>query len=246
MASIACGGLYGYANNNTSYGYFKVNFIYDSVSRSGSTVTINNAAVQCVGASSSGYTTNTIYINSCKVGGISSGISGSFNGKTYWNSTWTSSKKTFSITGVAGSTTSLAIAINSGRSGATSGQNQSGTLTIPKGEYTITYNANGGSGAPSAQTATAGSAATLSSTQPTRTGYTFRGWGTASRASLVQYSAGGSINESWDITLYALWEAIPAVKVKSGSSWVVGDIMYKSGSSYVPASTIKLKTKGDF
>lgn len=246
MASISCGGLYGYANNNTSYGYFKVYFDYDSVTRSGSTVTINNARVRCVGSSSQGYTTNTIYINSCKVGGTSSGISGTFNGKTYWNSTWTSSKKTFSITGVAGATTSLAIAINSGRSGATSGQNQSGTLTIPKGEYTITYNANGGSGAPAAQTATAGVAATLSSTKPTRTGYTFRGWGTASRASLVRYSAGGSITDSYDTVLYALWEAIPAVKVKSGSSWIVGDLMYKSGSSYLPASTIKLKAKSEF
>ena len=238
MASISCGGLYGYANNNTAYGYFKVYFDYDSVTRSGTTVTITNARVKCVGSSSKGYTTNTIYINNCKVGGTSSGISGSFNGQTYWNSTWTSSKKTFSITGVAASTTSLAITINSGRSGATSGQNQSGTITIPKGEYTITYNANGGTGAPSTQTATAGAAFTLSSTAPTRTGYTFKGWGTASRATLVSYSAGSSITDYMNVDLYAIWSPIPKVKAKSGSSWVTGDLMVKSGSTYKPVSNI--------
>lgn len=232
MASISCGGLYGYANNNTAYGYFKVYFDYDSVTRSGTTVTINNARVKCVGSSSTGYTTNTIYINNCKVNGTSSGISGTFNGQSYWNSTWTSSKKTFSITGVDASTTSLSITINSGRSGATSGQNQSGTLTIPKGTYTISFNANGGSGAPSSQAATPGTATTLSSTKPTRTGYVFKGWGSASRATVVRYQAGSSINDIADITLYALWDPIPLIKAKSSGNWVTAPAKVKSGSSF--------------
>ena len=42
--------------------------------------------------------------------------------------------------------------------------------------YTVTYNANGGTGAPANQTATYDSKFTVSTTQPTRAGYTFNGW----------------------------------------------------------------------
>lgn len=73
--------------------------------------------------------------------------------------------------------------------------------------YTITYNANGGSGAPSSQTKTYGTALTLSSTKPTRTGYTFQGWSTSSSATSASYSAGGSYTSNSAATLYAVWKA---------------------------------------
>ena len=44
--------------------------------------------------------------------------------------------------------------------------------------YTISYNANGGSGAPDPQTKTHGTDLTLSATVPTRTNYNFQGWAT--------------------------------------------------------------------
>lgn len=71
--------------------------------------------------------------------------------------------------------------------------------------YTVTYNANGGSGAPSSQTKTYGVTLTLSSTKPTRTGYTFKGWGTSSSTTTVSYAAGGSYTSNASITLYAIW-----------------------------------------
>lgn len=71
--------------------------------------------------------------------------------------------------------------------------------------YTVSYNANGGSGAPSAQTKTHGVTLTLSSTTPTRSGYTFKGWGTTSSSSSASYSAGGSYTANASITLYAVW-----------------------------------------
>ena len=73
--------------------------------------------------------------------------------------------------------------------------------------YTITYNANGGTGAPSAQTVNAG-AATLSNTRPTRSGYTFLGWATTQTATAAQYQAGGQINITGNVTLYAVWSEI--------------------------------------
>ncbi len=72
--------------------------------------------------------------------------------------------------------------------------------------YTITYNANGGTGAPSAQTKTHGTAITLSSTQPTRSGYTFLGWATSSSATSASYSAGASFTSDANTTLYAVWK----------------------------------------
>lgn len=72
--------------------------------------------------------------------------------------------------------------------------------------YTIKYDANGGSGAPSNQTKTYGTDLTLSSTKPTRVNYNFLGWSTNSSASTAQYAAGGKYTTDAATTLYAVWE----------------------------------------
>ena len=74
-----------------------------------------------------------------------------------------------------------------------------------KKTYAVTYNANGGTGAPSAQTKTYGETLTLSSTQPTRSGYTFLKWNTAENGSGTDYSPGGSYTANAAVTLYAQW-----------------------------------------
>lgn len=71
--------------------------------------------------------------------------------------------------------------------------------------YTVSFNANGGTGAPAAQTKTAGTALTLSSVKPTREGYTFLGWSTTAGGS-VAYQSGGSFTTDADTTLYAVWQ----------------------------------------
>lgn len=73
--------------------------------------------------------------------------------------------------------------------------------------YTISYDANGGKGAPSSQTKTHDVALTLSSTEPVRAGYTFLGWSTNKDATSADYIAGGSYSANSDATLYAVWEA---------------------------------------
>lgn len=72
--------------------------------------------------------------------------------------------------------------------------------------YTVSYNANGGSGEPSSQTKTYGVDLTLSTTKPTRTNYTFKGWGTSASATTVAYAAGATYSANSSITLYAVWE----------------------------------------
>ena len=93
-------------------------------------------------------------------------------------------------------------------SGASYTANASATLYAvwKANTYTVSYNANGGSGAPSSQTKTYGTALTLSSTKPTRTNYTFKGWGTSASATTVSYAAGASYTANAAVTLYAVWE----------------------------------------
>lgn len=82
----------------------------------------------------------------------------------------------------------------------------SGTTTY--NQYTVTYNANGGSVSPSSATVNAGSSVVLPT--PTRTGYTFTGWYTSSTVPPGSYVGGGgsSYTPSASITLYAFWTII--------------------------------------
>lgn len=83
----------------------------------------------------------------------------------------------------------------------------SGSIGIEKRtSYTVSFNANGGSGAPGNQTKWHGTAIALSSTRPTRTGYIFQGWATSSSGS-VAYQPGAQYNSDANITLYAVWRA---------------------------------------
>ena len=102
--------------------------------------------------------------------------------------------------------------------------------------YRITYNANGGSGAPGNQTKTHNVALTLSNTKPTRanssagsykvtlnanggsvstasldaartTSYTFKNWNTEANGSGTSYNPGASYTANSAATLYAQWES---------------------------------------
>jgi uncharacterized protein (TIGR02145 family)/uncharacterized repeat protein (TIGR02543 family) len=71
--------------------------------------------------------------------------------------------------------------------------------------YTVTYNANNGTGAPANQTKTHDITLTLSSTVPTRTGYTFASWNTEANGSGTSYTSGASYTANVGVTLYAQW-----------------------------------------
>ena len=86
------------------------------------------------------------------------------------------------------------------------------SFTVPAlKSYTVSYNANGGSGAPSSQTKYYGKALTLSTGKPTRTGYTFKGWATTqarANAGNIDYNSGGTVAAATNntLTLYAVWD----------------------------------------
>lgn len=105
----------------------------------------------------------------------------------------------------------------------------SATLKITTNEtsynYTLAYNANNGSGAPSNQTGSnvvvsPSYTFTISSTKPTRAGYEFLGWSTSSSATTASYSSGGSITvtQSGTTTLYAVWKLLATVRIVNSSS----------------------------
>ena len=71
--------------------------------------------------------------------------------------------------------------------------------------YTIKYNANGGSGAPSNQVKEHNKNITLSTSKPIRTGYTFVNWNTSSAGNGTSYSTGATYSGNSDITMYAQW-----------------------------------------
>lgn len=121
--------------------------------------------------------------------------------------------------------------------------------------YTVSYDANGGSGAPGSQTKTQDATLTLSSTKPTRSGYTFLGWATSASATSATYQPGGSYTANASVTLYAVWSCNHAstktvwdtgckwrkvcnncgVTVSSGTThgpYTYGDWVYYSGSQH--------------
>ena len=77
--------------------------------------------------------------------------------------------------------------------------------------YTLSYNANGGSGSlPSNQSFTVAAGAVVGSATLTRTGYTFDGWWNSSSSGVgsTTLKVGDTYSDPSDLTLYALWTPI--------------------------------------
>lgn len=92
-------------------------------------------------------------------------------------------------------------------SGSFSSESSSATVYYYESTYTISFNANGGSGAPSSITKKHFTNATLPTATPSRTGYTFKGWGTSSSTSYAAYQPGSTFYTNANTTLYAIWSA---------------------------------------
>ena len=113
--------------------------------------------------------------------------------------------------------------------------------------YTVTYNANGGSGAPAGQTAISGINLTLSSTVPTRSGYTFLGWSTSSTATTATYAKGATYTANKSVTLYAVWKnnVIGVEWVDVSSPTIAGwSINCDAGTMKVKYTSMTFKVSG--
>lgn len=111
--------------------------------------------------------------------------------------------------------------------------------------YSVSYNVNGGTGAPAAQTKTHGTALTLSSTVPTRPQYVFDGWATSPNGAVV-YQPGDSYTTDADIVLYAVWHLAGATLDSVTSPVEIGSTGTAAWTSFGPTYTYKLElTCGD-
>lgn len=72
-------------------------------------------------------------------------------------------------------------------------------------DYAITFDANGGSGAPAAIDKTAGTAIVLPNTIPTYVDHIFAGWSLDRYAATPTYLPGDTYSREGDVTLYAVW-----------------------------------------
>jgi len=80
-------------------------------------------------------------------------------------------------------------------------------FTIPaKTSYIVSYDANGGTGAPGNQTKWYGENLTLSTVKPTRDQYTFVKWNTKADGTGTDYNPGATYTGNNALTLYAIWE----------------------------------------
>ena len=80
------------------------------------------------------------------------------------------------------------------------------SLTVPAlTSYAVTYNANGGTGAPATQSKYYNVTLTLQSGIPTRTGYTFVRWNTKADGTGTNFNPSGSYTTNAAMTLYAQW-----------------------------------------
>lgn len=117
---------------------------------------------------------------------------------------------TYSISGNGSATKSVTVTFRNfnNDNGNSATKTVSFNVSVPAWtSYTISYSANGGTGAPSSQTKWKDQTLTLSGTKPTRSGYSFLGWSTSSTATTATYSAGGSYTANSAATLYAVWKA---------------------------------------
>ena len=117
----------------------------------------------------------------------------------------------------------------------------------PKPSHTVSYNANGGSGAPGGQTKWWGEVLTLSSTRPTRANHTFLGWATSANGA-VAYQPGGRYGADNNVTLYAKWKlATKPPTIQSFTAQRVDEAgnMVESGTRVKLYVTWKCDTSGD-
>lgn len=98
--------------------------------------------------------------------------------------------------------------------------NVTGTTTLyavwqkTETKVTLSYDANGGSNAPSAQTADKGTSVSVKGKgSMNRAGYDFLGWSSDAHATVADWEEGDTMRLNEDSILYAVWKLIPVEKV---------------------------------
>ena len=127
----------------------------------------------------------------------------------------------------------------------TAGQTSYDRVYIEK----VTYDANGGSGAPSTEYKVDGTSISISSTKPTKSGYTFKEWNTKSDGTGTSYAPGATYSTNTSLSLYAIYEqdtpvdSLPTITYSTTNGTVVyftatlADVEGLAGYAWTTTST---------
>ena len=181
-------------------------------------------------------------------GGPTSQTGYAYNSDTTASITITTSKPTksgYTFMGWGKSSTTTTVSYNAGSTYSFSGNTT--IYAIWRKSFTITYKNNGGTGGPTSQTgyiynSSSTGSLTLSTSKPTKSGYTFVGWATTATSTSADYNPGGTYSFSGSDTLYAIWRKTITITYnanggKGGPSSSTGN-MYNSATS----TSIKIST----
>lgn len=118
-------------------------------------------------------------------------------------------------------------------------------ITVPAApkNYSIKYNANGGSSVPVDQYKFEGETAKISDVIPIKEGYTFLGWATAPDGAVV-YKSGDSYSANANLTLYAVWIKYETVKYSANGGTDAPQNQEKIGGQSIKLSTARPKKTG--
>lgn len=118
----------------------------------------------------------------------------------------------------------------------------------PKPSHTVSYNANGGSGAPGSATKWYGEDFYISNQKPTRANHVFQYWATASNGSGTRYNPGQRYTPDANVTLYAVWKLAtkpPTIPAFTAQRVDADGNPSESGTRVQLAVTYKCDTAGD-
>ena len=232
MAQITLGTF----NDGFCGGQYTCYLLYDNVTRSGDNVTITNIRVRIVSSYSWG-TEGRMAVSLSMPSGTSRVSNATICNSYYYptDTTYTISSAGYTFSNLA-SSFSYSVSFSDTGYGTSWNGNYSasfsGSISCPARTYSVAYNANGGSGAPSSQTKTYNVALTLSSTKPTRTGYSFVQWNTSSDGTGTNYASGASYTTNAAVTLYAQWKLSKVVHIWNGSAWKASIPWIWNGSAW--------------
>lgn len=211
-------GFFGYSKGNTTHGYYNVTFNYDSVTRSGNTITVTNAYVKMANPNN-GYTTNYVGVTNVVVGGVDLGISVKESGGKSKHTCQTGTKSSFSfnVSGVTTTTATISVrccfyaSSNINYEKPDRVQTLTGTLSFGYGTMTVTFSGNGGNTpSPSSKTVTyGGTYGTLPTCiRPNANNYSYslKGWYTASSGG-SQITSSTTVTSTGNHTIYAQWNS---------------------------------------
>ena len=120
-------------------------------------------------------------------------------------------------------------------------------VTLSVVTYTVTYDANGGTGSqtdPNSPYLAGSTVTVLGAGTITRTGYTFSGWNTAANGSGTSYSPGATFNINANTTLFAQWTINTYTVTYDGNNNTGGTAPVDPNSPYNYNSTVTVLSPG--